>query len=935
MTVNVQAQQPSEEERPTSRDISPHASHHPKQGSIDYERRHPEDVSFYSPPQRPKDSNVQVSSRSRSNSISKTLQESTDAVDKNWQERSPISPGSRKSEGPFRNTRHSQQYSSSREEGSLRDIERGARRKSSGDEEYKDELMSEEGQDNGDDELYEDNDDDDENANEDNDDEDEDEEESESTQTSKNEDGTNTLVFSMYGARKQSKVRSMFVDKLLKMVEDPSIQHLISWAKEGDMFYVYNCVKLSQYILPKFFKHNNWQSFVRQLNMYGFHKIYRYDREESSMNRKNPETQRWQFYHPHFQREFPHLRKNIKRKSTRTMSAVPTASRVVFEHGKGYFLQREDRSRSNSGEENGPEQTTKASPTLDENSIPTSVPSVPAPTRHYSHYATLGSVSNIPPVRTEPSRRDRKLPDTIAPPITRENGPVYPHHNPAYLRETYERPRYDTPDYRHSSFSDRPHAFSPRYSVDTRPHERPSGVPLQDPQGTRPPLTASSPIVHDQRQLRPGQLPSGYFSPQDPGRREYGQRPDQRHGSMSQGSVLGSPLGHPDLPSSPLHANSMGPQASPRATMPGHSLHRSLGSIGEASIASNSPTRPPIDSPSVKDAVGPPSPHGSNVPLQHRLQEQHLQQHMRHESLPSHPQPLDDHRQGRPPGPGPFPKEYANSQFTLPPPPTPPLPSGNNLTTTIMPPSSSPLSASNRHVPSPSSHSQPLPPQGRPVIHESSPDQQIIKGLESRLAFVEDAFASMKQFTQRLENIQASQDRTLSWMRDRLEQLTEGSQFRDSLSSPPTPQSLGPISTKRKADYPPEDMRSRPRLETSREPFRPVSHSSPGRREHGPDGGPSDGRPRFETGSHPSFTPGGHPGQYSVSPQDRSGPPPPHAKHPYPMPSHHQPHPVAPYGHSQASGPPSLPAHHGYPAHSAPTSSHPHHIRHQRLNSSS
>ncbi|KAI7818863.1 hypothetical protein BC939DRAFT_461812 [Gamsiella multidivaricata] len=68
------------------------------------------------------------------------------------------------------------------------------------------------------------------------------------------------------------------------------------------------------------------------------------------MNRKNPETQRWQFYHPHFQRDFPHLRKNIKRKSARSMNTAPATSRVVFEHGKGYFLQRNDRSRSNSGE---------------------------------------------------------------------------------------------------------------------------------------------------------------------------------------------------------------------------------------------------------------------------------------------------------------------------------------------------------------------------------------------------------------------------------------------------------------------------------------------------------------------------------------------------------------------------------------------------------
>ncbi|KAI8361493.1 HSF-type DNA-binding-domain-containing protein, partial [Mortierella sp. GBAus27b] len=50
------------------------------------------------------------------------------------------------------------------------------------------------------------------------------------------------------------------------MVEDSSIQNLISWAKEGDMFYVHNCIKLSDAVLPKFFKHNNWQSFVRQLN---------------------------------------------------------------------------------------------------------------------------------------------------------------------------------------------------------------------------------------------------------------------------------------------------------------------------------------------------------------------------------------------------------------------------------------------------------------------------------------------------------------------------------------------------------------------------------------------------------------------------------------------------------------------------------------------
>ncbi|KAF9578835.1 hypothetical protein BGW38_005172 [Lunasporangiospora selenospora] len=99
-----------------------------------------------------------------------------------------------------------------------------------------------------------------------------------STTTTKNEDGSESLVVSMYGSPSLVKVRSMFIDKLYKMVEDSAIQHLIAWAKDGDMFYVFNCIELSASVLPKFFKHNNWQSFVRQLNMYGFHKIYRYDR---------------------------------------------------------------------------------------------------------------------------------------------------------------------------------------------------------------------------------------------------------------------------------------------------------------------------------------------------------------------------------------------------------------------------------------------------------------------------------------------------------------------------------------------------------------------------------------------------------------------------------------------------------------------------------
>lgn len=51
-----------------------------------------------------------------------------------------------------------------------------------------------------------------------------------------------------------------------RMLEDISIQHLISWSDRGDLFSVSNPTSFSKSVLPQYFKHNNWQSFVRQLN---------------------------------------------------------------------------------------------------------------------------------------------------------------------------------------------------------------------------------------------------------------------------------------------------------------------------------------------------------------------------------------------------------------------------------------------------------------------------------------------------------------------------------------------------------------------------------------------------------------------------------------------------------------------------------------------
>jgi len=64
-----------------------------------------------------------------------------------------------------------------------------------------------------------------------------------------------------------------FIWKLYNMVEDPASSHVISWTPTGGSFVVASPMEFQEVILPKFFKHSNFSSFVRQLNLYGFHKV--------------------------------------------------------------------------------------------------------------------------------------------------------------------------------------------------------------------------------------------------------------------------------------------------------------------------------------------------------------------------------------------------------------------------------------------------------------------------------------------------------------------------------------------------------------------------------------------------------------------------------------------------------------------------------------
>lgn len=59
-----------------------------------------------------------------------------------------------------------------------------------------------------------------------------------------------------------------FLSKCYEMVDDPSTDALISWSPTSDSFIVWNESEFTSELLPKYFKHSNYASFQRQLNIY-------------------------------------------------------------------------------------------------------------------------------------------------------------------------------------------------------------------------------------------------------------------------------------------------------------------------------------------------------------------------------------------------------------------------------------------------------------------------------------------------------------------------------------------------------------------------------------------------------------------------------------------------------------------------------------------
>ncbi|KAF5734831.1 heat stress transcription factor B-2b [Tripterygium wilfordii] len=130
------------------------------------------------------------------------------------------------------------------------------------------------------------------------------------------------------GGDSQRYLPTPFLTKTYQLVDDPSVDDMISWNEDGSTFIVWRPAEFARDLLPKYFKHNNFSSFVRQLNTYGFRKVV---------------PDRWEFANECFKRGEKGLLRDIQRRkispattsqspcpaTTVTVAAVPALARAI------------------------------------------------------------------------------------------------------------------------------------------------------------------------------------------------------------------------------------------------------------------------------------------------------------------------------------------------------------------------------------------------------------------------------------------------------------------------------------------------------------------------------------------------------------------------------------------------------------------------------
>lgn len=137
--------------------------------------------------------------------------------------------------------------------------------------------------------------------------------------------GLPALAYTTQGSR--SSAAAPFITKLFEILSQPDRDaDSIRWGPEGDTIIVTDSAKFSREVLPRYFRHDNIRSFLRQLNIYGFQRCRPPTGSAARAENAGRADGELEFYHEKFMPGRKDLMCQIAR-------GVPSAKRHVHSSG--------------------------------------------------------------------------------------------------------------------------------------------------------------------------------------------------------------------------------------------------------------------------------------------------------------------------------------------------------------------------------------------------------------------------------------------------------------------------------------------------------------------------------------------------------------------------------------------------------------------------
>ena len=96
-----------------------------------------------------------------------------------------------------------------------------------------------------------------------------------------------------------------FIARIYQIIDESRFSNIIYWTETGYSFAISSAPLFTSRVIPAYFKHKNFSSFIRQLNMYGFHK----ERDTGDIQ---------VYSHPNFIKEHPERLSEVRRKLAKT-----------------------------------------------------------------------------------------------------------------------------------------------------------------------------------------------------------------------------------------------------------------------------------------------------------------------------------------------------------------------------------------------------------------------------------------------------------------------------------------------------------------------------------------------------------------------------------------------------------------------------------------